>query len=68
MKSREGVANAFDRKIFTIKIERTSFSDKVLDYSNLKILTSKQMLQRLQIAFTKVKAGNTSENLLNEIM
>ena len=33
----------------------------------LKILTPKQMLQRLPIALAKVKAGNTSENLLNEI-
>ena len=33
----------------------------------LKILTPKQMLQRVPIAFAQVKAGNTSENLLNEI-
>ena len=33
----------------------------------LKILTSKQMLQRLPIALSQVKAGNTSENLLNKI-
>ena len=33
----------------------------------LKILTSKQMLQRLPIALAQVKAGNTSKNLLNEI-
>ena len=33
----------------------------------LKILTSKQMLQRLPIALVQVKAGNNSENLLNEI-
>ena len=33
----------------------------------LKIFTPKQMLQRLPIAFAQVKAGNTSENLLNEI-
>ena len=33
----------------------------------LKILTSKQMLQRLPIAPAQVKASNTSENLLNEI-
>ena len=32
-----------------------------------KILTSKQKLQRLPIALAHVKAGNTSENLLNEI-
>ena len=28
----------------------------------LKILTPKQMLQRLPIALTQVKVGNTSEN------
>ena len=33
----------------------------------LKILTAKQMLQRLPIALAQVKAGNNSENLLNEI-
>ena len=33
----------------------------------IKILTLKQMLQRLPIALAQVKAGNTSENLLNEI-
>ena len=33
----------------------------------LKILTPKQMLQRLPIALTQVKAGNKSESLLNEI-
>ena len=33
----------------------------------LKILAPKQMFQRLPIALAQVKAGNTSENLLNEI-
>ena len=33
----------------------------------LKILSSEQILQRLPIALAKVKAGNTSKNLLNEI-
>ena len=31
----------------------------------LKILTPKQMIQRLAMALAQVKAGNTSENLLN---
>ena len=31
----------------------------------IKILTPKQMLQRLPIALAQVKVGNTSENLLN---
>ena len=33
----------------------------------LKILTPKQMIQRLPISLAQVKACNTSENLLNEI-
>ena len=33
----------------------------------LKILTPKQMLQRLPIPLAQVKAGNNSESLLNQI-
>ena len=33
----------------------------------LKILTPKQLIQRLPIALAQVKARNNSENLLNEI-
>ena len=33
----------------------------------LKLLSPKQKLQRLPIPLAQVKAGNTSENLLNEI-
>ena len=33
----------------------------------LKLLSPKQMLQRLPTAFAQVKASNNSENLLNEI-
>ena len=35
--------------------------------TQLKILTLKQVLQRLPIALAQVKASNTSENILNEI-
>ena len=35
--------------------------------TGLKILTPKQMLQRLPIALAQVKTGNNSESLLNEI-
>ena len=35
--------------------------------TGLKILTPKQMLQRLPIALAQVKARNNSESLLNEI-
>ena len=37
------------------------------NHCKLKILTSKQMLQRLPIGLSQVKAGNNSENLLNGI-
>ena len=35
--------------------------------TGLKILTPKQMLQRLPIALAQVRAGNNSQGLLNEI-
>ena len=49
------------------------FVEKILEFNKqqkskeIKILTPKQMLQRLPIALAQVKAGNTFENLLNEI-
>ena len=47
--------------------------EKIHDFNNqqqgkgLKILTPRQMFQRLPIALAQVKAGNTSEYVLNEI-
>ena len=35
--------------------------------TGLKILTPKQMLQKLPIALAQIKAGNNSKSLLNEI-
>ena len=35
--------------------------------TGLKILTPKQMLQRLPIALAQVKAGNSSESLLGKL-
>ena len=35
--------------------------------TSLKVLSPKQLLQRLPIALVQVKAGNTSQNLVNEI-
>ena len=40
---------------------------KVTKGTGLKILTPKQMLQRLPMALAQVKAGNNSESLWNEI-
>ena len=66
---RENVLNAFESKIFPIKIKSTGFGKrcKVSDLSRLKILTPRQMFQRLLTSLAQVKAGNNSENLLNEI-
>ena len=36
-------------------------------WKGLKVLTPKQMLQRLSTALAHVKGDNISENLLNEI-
>ena len=45
---------------------RTIYKSKQ-EGTGLKILTPKQMLQRLPIALAQIKAGNNSESLLNEI-
>ena len=62
---REKVIDAFKSKIFSIKSKGVGILN--LGNSKLKILTPKQMLQRLPIALAQVKAGNNSESLLNEI-
>ena len=56
---------AFESIIFSTKSEGASILNP--DHSKLKILTSRQMLQRLRIALAQVKGGNNSESLLNEI-
>ena len=59
------VLNGFKSKIFSIKSKGSGLLNT--DHSKLKILTPKQLLQRLPIVLAQVKAGNNSENLLNEI-
>ena len=61
--AREMILNSFKSRMFLIK----STGSGLTDHSKLKVLTPKQMLQRLPIALAQVKAGNNSENLLNEI-
>ena len=62
---REKILDAFESKIFSTKSKVAGFLN--LDRSKLKILTPKQMLQRLPIVLAQVKAGNNSGSLLNEI-
>ena len=63
---REKVLDAFESKIFSIKSKGAGILNP--NHSKLKVLTPKQMLQRLPIALAQVKAGNNSEKLLNETM
>ena len=62
---REKVLNAFESKIFSTKSEGADILKP--NHSKLKVLTPKEMLQRLPIALAQVKGGNSSERLLNEI-
>ena len=62
---REKVLDAFESKIFSIKSKGARILNP--NYSKLEVQTPKQMLQRLPIGLTQVKAGNNSESLLNEI-
>ena len=48
-------------------LSKVEFPTKVIKYGGFKILTPKQMYQRLPIALAQLKAGNTSKYLLNEI-
>ena len=62
---REKILHAFESKIFSIKSKGARILNP--NHSKLKVLTPKQMLQRLPIARAQVEAGTNSESLLNEI-
>ena len=57
---KERVLIAFESIIFPIKTEGLGYLDS--KHPNLKILTPKQMLQRLPIALAQIKASNNSES------
>ena len=63
--AREMLLDSFESKIFSLKSKGSGLLNT--NHSKLKILTPKQMLQRLLIALAQVKTGNNSESLLNEI-
>ena len=62
-KATEKVANLFDDD--STIVSKAKFEAK--HGKGPKIITPKQVLQRLTIALALVKAGKTPENLLNEI-
>ena len=64
--SRQKVINLFNDSA-KIRSEAIYKSQQNETGTGFKILTPKQMLQRLPIALAQVKAGNNSESLLNEI-
>ena len=48
------------------ELERAIFGNEELSGSGLKILTAKQMLNRLPILLAQIQAGNNSNKLKNE--
>ena len=65
--SREEVINFFSDYIKMLSDANYNEKQNEIKGAGLKILSSKQMLQRLPIALAQVKAGNNSESLSNEI-
>ena len=66
-KSREEVINFFRDYIEMLSDVNYDARKNKTEGKGLKILTPKQMLQRLPIALAQVKAGSNSDSLLNEI-
>ena len=62
--SREEVVQIFND--YTRDMSRNIYDSKQ-EGTGLKILTPKQMLQKLSIALSQILAGNNSESVLNEI-
>ena len=58
---REKIINAF--RDYSVLVSQAKYKAK--EGKRLKILSPKQMFQKLSITLAQVKAGNTSENLLN---
>ena len=62
---REDIIDSFDDST-TMASEARYKAIKKTKGKGIKILPPKQMLQRLSIALGQVKAGDTSDNLLNQ--
>ena len=63
-KARNKAIKFYDYSLIMSKVKTKA---KATKRTGLKILTPKQMLQRLPIALAQVKAGNNLDSLLNEI-
>ena len=65
-KARNKAIKFFDEYSSMVSEAKNKAKNKAIG-KGLKILTPTQLLQRLPIALPQVKAGNNSENSLNEI-
>ena len=63
----EQIPEKKSEKKLPVLLKRSLFLINNKKVRGLKISPRKQMLQRLPIALSQVKAGDTYENLLNEI-
>ena len=60
--------NLYDRRELVINVFKIGlFPFKSTTGTGLKILTPKELLQRMPVVLAQVKTGNNSEILLNEI-
>ena len=67
-KARNGAINFYnDYSLMMSEAKTKSKQNNTTKGTVLKTSAPNQMLQRLPIALAQVKAGNNSENLLNEI-
>ena len=65
--SKEEKENEKSDKIVEIAEEILNFNKQIQQGKGFKILTPNQMLSRLPISLAKIKSGNNSRNLKNEI-
>ena len=65
-KARNEAIKFYDDYSLMMSEAKTKAKQNETKATGLKILTPKQMIQRLPIALAQVKAGNNSEHLLNE--
>ena len=66
-KARNEAIKLYDDYSLMMPEAKTKVKQNDTKGTRIKILTPKQMIQRLPIALAQVKAGNNSENLSNEI-
>ena len=64
-KARNEAIKFYDDYLLMMSEAKTKAIQNETKGRGLKILTPKQMLQRLPFALAQVKAGSSSENLLN---